>query len=158
VLTDSLPREYAWHSPEPSVHLLRIDDPEAEVIATHGGGDPALIYKRIGLGSVLVWTGTPNDVAWQVPDDLAIIRQIVANAARAASQWVRIPLDPFTIPPHGRRDLPVRFDAAAQNPGSLFANIRLESDDPEHPIVRIPVRLDVLPPRGAAKAMQRSAR
>jgi hypothetical protein len=157
-LTDSLPLQHVWNSLDPSTHLLRVADPAAAVLAVHGNGDPALVVKRLGLGSFVLWTGTPNDLAWTNPADLAVIRQIVANAARASSQWVRIPIDPFTVPPHGAYALSVRFNATAQNPGTFAGHLRFDSDDPARPIVRVPIRLVVTPAVSGALVPSRGAK
>jgi len=152
-LADSLPSEYTWHALEPSYYSLRVADPDAKVIAVNGNGDPALVYKRLGLGSVLIWTATPSDAAWRDPGDLAVIRQVVANAVRVASQWVSIRVDPITIDPHTSRDLDVVFTAEAQNAGTLTGDILLQSNDPLLPNERVPIRLDVVPAaaRGASQ-------
>ncbi len=142
-LADSLPATHAWRVAAAAYSMLQVTDPVAQVIAADGHGAPWVAAKRLGLGSLLLWTGTPTDAAWSDPDDRAVIRRVVTNAIRTASEWVSLRTDPLRLAPGAAQPFQVVLSAVGRNTGTLDAALRLDSNDPARPVVRIPIRLDV---------------
>ena len=139
-----LPATHTFYQSGASYYMLRINDPAASIAVMNGDGRPALVYKTIGLGTLVYFINTPYGGNWGYAPDFAILKQVIANALNLAPAWVRIAPSSGSVPAGESAALAVTFDATGLAPGLYDAGIVVRSNDPDEPEVSLPTRLHVI--------------
>jgi len=71
---------------------------------------------------------------------------VIGYQITESADWLSEYPETGSIPPGGSMDITVTFDATALVPHDYDANIIISSNDPENPVVTVPVDLAVVPP------------
>jgi subtilisin family serine protease len=90
------------------------------------------------------WTPIPNSF----PNYRALfVRTVIDLACNSPSDvsWLSVDPDSGTTGPDGSSDVTVTFDSTGLAPGEYQAFLCVNSDDPNTPLVEVPVMLEVLP-------------
>jgi hypothetical protein len=111
-------------------------------------GLPTLVDYQIGWGRILI-TGQTLEYAWANGWDGGPILQnslLDMFAWAPADQVPWLSQDPVAgdLNPGGCSDMTVTFDSTGLAPGDYFANLAIDSNDPDEPTVTVPVQLTVL--------------
>jgi DNA-binding beta-propeller fold protein YncE len=143
-LAAGLPATTIFNNVTAAYYMLRISDPAATVVALNGDNHPALVHKPIGDGHLVYVVNATVNEFWTDPADFAILEQVVDNAFQFSDiRWLSVSPEAATVPPGGRVEVTVGFDAAGLIGGDYAASLAVESNDPDEPEVLVPVSLHV---------------
>jgi subtilisin family serine protease len=113
--------------------------PGAQIVAEWQSGEPFVAVKEPNVVALNIYFGEPGYWTGDVP---LILRNAVLWSRQRFS-WLTFDPAAGTIPPGGRVDVTVGFDATGLQTGDHEAALAIASDDPDHGAVAIPVVLQV---------------
>ena len=125
---------------------ITIDDPDANVIVSlnHSsfGEVPLLVEKNYGEGTIILFNCDYQDGAASVSE---LIQKVAYYAAAIAGdiQWLSVSDTIGTIAPNSSQTIEIIFDATSLDTGSYMSEFFVLSNDPDQPIISIPVDLEV---------------
>lgn len=61
-------------------YMLRITDPDVEVVAINGDGEKAIVAKNIGAGRFICFINSPYESYWNNDDDYQYLKTFIRNA------------------------------------------------------------------------------
>ena len=111
-------------------------------------GNPTLVDYSYGAGRVLI-TGQTLEYAWGSGwDGAPIVENSLLNmlGANPDALWLTESPTSGSVPAGGWQDITVNFDATGLSAGTYTGNILIASDDPDEPLVAVPVSMAVTVP------------
>ncbi len=119
----------------PSAHVLATDDYDRS---------PTLLEYGHGAGWVIA-SGQPLEIAYDnVFPGYRILPNLIAYGYAPTPRWLDVSPEAGTVPPAGSMPLAVTFDPTGLEPGTYGSTVLVTSNDPDEPIVAVPVSLHVL--------------
>jgi subtilisin family serine protease len=115
----------------------------AAVIARDDAGTPDLVVYRYGIGTVITGGQTFEFGLANQQAPGTILRNMIPYSMTQVRQWIGVTPTSGVVPPGGRVDLTVRFDATGLNGGDYPATVTLSSNDPLTPSLGVPALLHV---------------
>ncbi|WP_421879677.1 choice-of-anchor D domain-containing protein [Marinoscillum sp.] len=121
-----------------ATYSVTSSDPEM-VSLLELNGSSSLMYKSFGRGFI---TYLGYDFYDYDNDAARIIANAVANS-NDVSQWLSLGVQSDTLDAGESQDISVIFNAVGLYGGAYNAKINIQSNDPENPLIKVPVFADV---------------
>jgi PKD repeat protein len=151
-LAEGLPGTYNFIREYAAYYMLRIDDPEAEIVAVNGHGWGDLFYKGFADGDLIWLLNSPKDPYWEFQQDFDLLKQVVENAL-SYQAFVDIPwleVDPVggNVDADSWFEVELTFTASPDlEVGETYTGIlRVQSSDPVNSGLDIPLSMTVVEP------------
>ncbi|MFQ5636743.1 MAG: S8 family serine peptidase [bacterium] len=147
-LAANLPSPYNYVDPAAAFYMLRIADPAAVIVAMNGDDFPALVTKPIGAGNLIYSISSVYDGYYTNGPDFDVLKTIIENSLNfgcggAGCPWLSENPTNGIIPAGSSQNVDVMVDATGLTPGVYNCNLQVNSDDPDEPVVTVPVQLTV---------------
>jgi PKD repeat protein len=157
-LAEGLPGTYDFIREYAAYYQLRINDPEAEVVAVNGHGWGGLFYKPVSDGDLFWFINSPYAWYWEYQQDFDLLKQVIENALNYQAfgdiPWLEVDPVAGTAPADSWIEVELTFTALPEmSVGETFtASLRIKTGDPAFSKVDIPLSMTIveaLPPEAS---------
>ena len=113
-------------------------------LVVSASGAPMVAVKDVGAGHVVHFAPAGNYFGFR-PFTSLDMQRLLVNAANflSGSNWLTVAPDAGVVAPHSSAVLTVTIDAAFLSAGTQRASLQVSTNDPLHPLLILPVRVEV---------------